>query len=213
MARIDARISELQERLHRKRVLNQQLATQLSAQQQQGAPPSAINAPQHRSVSRPNIAAVEPFQRRRNPPPAPCVAPGDQGNPPAPPPQFAASKSDPKYQTLPYNTKFAASLAAGRAANKAANEEMSAAPVAPSNNNNNFNNNNNNLNNNNAYNNLVNLVHSTPAVTAARKGLATGLSDQQYPPGASEPPPLPPIQQQQPGSQRYVLLSESGVHH
>ncbi|KAF4519459.1 hypothetical protein B566_EDAN009934, partial [Ephemera danica] len=204
MARIDARISELQERLHRKRLLNQQLASQLSAQQQQqsqGSVPAVNNVPQHRAVSRPNIAAVEPFLRRRNPPPAPAVV-ADLQVVPVPAPEFAASKSDPKYQTLPYNTKFAASLAAGRAANKAANEE--APPPAPlniNNNNNNNVNNNNNLNvNNNAYNNLVNLVHSTPAVTAARKGLATGLPD--APLGASsgvgEPPPSQQQQMQQP---------------
>jgi len=150
MARIDARISELQERLHRKRILNQQLAAQLAQQQGGGGIPL-----QPRALSKPNVAAVEPFLRRRNPPPE------------AAPPQL--SKSDPKYQTLPYNTKFAASLAAGRAATKAA---------AAADNVEHHNNNNNNPNNNN-YNNLVNLVHSTPAVTNGKKGLATPMGPEQ----------------------------------
>ncbi|XP_065345902.1 apoptosis-stimulating of p53 protein 2 isoform X3 [Cloeon dipterum] len=165
MARIDARISELQERLHRKRVLNQQLASQLSQQQSTGGP--NFNAVP-RNSSRPNIAAVEPFIRRRNPPMAPE----------APPPQL--SKSDPKYQTLPYNTKFAASLAASRAASKAAEQQNQ--DLQP-----NMNNNNNNVNNNNNYNNMVNLVHSAPTVANAKKGLAIGVSQEQQEQNANQP--------------------------
>ncbi|XP_059480409.1 apoptosis-stimulating of p53 protein 2 isoform X2 [Neocloeon triangulifer] len=178
MARIDARISELQERLHRKRILNQQLASQLAQQQAGGPQVLNLNSAAPRASSRPNIAAVEPFLRRRNPPLAPE----------APPPQL--SKSDPKYQTLPYNTKFAASLAAGRAANKAAelqnNQDQQPHLI----------NNNNNVNNNNNYNNMVNLVHSAPAVANAKKGHAIGMNQEQQESNANQ------HQQQQQQQQR-----------
>lgn len=99
-ADMEIRINELRERLQRKKMLNQQLANQLSdasqknnkvlsqqqQQQQQQQRPSTKNA-----VSQ--VAAVEPFNRSQ---------PGAEDDVT----DFTASKSDPKYQTLPYNTRF-----------------------------------------------------------------------------------------------------------
>lgn len=152
---VDLRISELQERLQRKRLLNQQLASQLN---------SNINASQHqlpgkqqlvsqaqmnvnclfRSMTSSNIAAVAPylhvpskpnqdnthlmFQNQRqiesghNHDRYTCGKLEDPrtqmknkasemtnhlDNVENKIPEFSANKSDPKYQTLPYNTKFA----------------------------------------------------------------------------------------------------------
>uniref|UniRef100_A0A8D8XQU9 Apoptosis-stimulating of p53 protein 2 n=1 Tax=Cacopsylla melanoneura TaxID=428564 RepID=A0A8D8XQU9_9HEMI len=157
---VDLRISELQERLQRKRLLNQQLASQLN---------SNINASQHqlppgkqqliaqnsalaqinvnslfRSMTSSNIAAVAPylhvpskpnldnthamFQNQRQVesghnhdryPPSKMEDPRTHmkhkasenvnllNNNEGKIPEFSANKSDPKYQTLPYNTKFA----------------------------------------------------------------------------------------------------------
>ncbi|KAI5741966.1 hypothetical protein M8J77_001587 [Diaphorina citri] len=160
---VDLRISELQERLQRKRLLNQQLASQLN---------SNINSSQHqlppgkqqlvaqnsqltsahinnvnslfRSMTSSNIAAVAPYlhvpskpnldnthaifqnQRRIESghnhdryPPSKLEDPRVQmknkasenlnllDNGESKIPEFTANKSDPKYQTLPYNTKFA----------------------------------------------------------------------------------------------------------
>ena len=84
MARIDQRIAELQQRLHRKRVHNQQLASQLHAA-------SAAK----RQVRQTSAKAL--------PTPTPLRTKDDMGGEPA---DFGLNKSDPKYQTLPYNTKF-----------------------------------------------------------------------------------------------------------
>ncbi|PSN31774.1 hypothetical protein C0J52_26138 [Blattella germanica] len=181
MSNIDKRISELQDRLHRKRMLNQQMANQISA--------ASHKQPYHHK--RPgNIAAIEPYHH------VPLVQdstpPNKEGAYHQPDsdikhhqdnggltkskekeetflPEFGGSKSDPKYQTLPYNTKFTVNFVS---TNKPADEA-----------NNNVNNmNNNNNNNNNNINNTQQLmtVHSTPipALSAANKGLATPLSDQ-----------------------------------
>ncbi|XP_039293647.1 apoptosis-stimulating of p53 protein 1 isoform X4 [Nilaparvata lugens] len=171
VASIDKRIAELQDRLHRKRLLNQQLASQINAaaaannhQQHLRSSLSATTIQQHQqqqqslyqqSAMRGNIAAVEPYHHV----PAPLPAGGKPLDHPRPPPyptsqnrrletdynghdefveakmlaarknscttagnnflddkkvekcedvlpEFGASKSDPKYQTLPYNTKF-----------------------------------------------------------------------------------------------------------
>ncbi|KAF0310510.1 Apoptosis-stimulating of p53 protein 1 [Amphibalanus amphitrite] len=84
MARIDQRIAELQQRLHRKRVHNQQLASQLHA--------ASAAKRQVRQTSAKTLPA-----------PAPLRTKDDMGSEPA---DFGLNKSDPKYQTLPYNTKF-----------------------------------------------------------------------------------------------------------
>lgn len=95
MASIDARIAQLQGRLQRKRALNQRLSQQLSSQNRPGNNTSFTDAKlcdfgNNGGKSRPagNIAAIEPYSH----------IPNDN--------DFNLNKSDPKYQTLPYNTKF-----------------------------------------------------------------------------------------------------------
>ncbi|XP_042149685.1 LOW QUALITY PROTEIN: apoptosis-stimulating of p53 protein 1 [Ixodes scapularis] len=78
VADMDRRIGELQQRLLKKRLHNQALQAPPPRPPPPRAPPGP--PPLRRG---PNVAAVEPLQR-------------------GPPP----SKKDPKYQTLPYNTKF-----------------------------------------------------------------------------------------------------------
>lgn len=115
---IDQRIAGLQQRLHRKRTLNQQLASQIHAatlaKQAQIHPnnnmanhPVSQGKPATR-IMRPmatNIAAVEPLKRI---PQETCqddlhatLKVGDEDLS-----EFMLNKNDPKYQTLPYNTKF-----------------------------------------------------------------------------------------------------------
>ncbi|KAJ8938810.1 hypothetical protein NQ318_004085 [Aromia moschata] len=173
MSAIDKRISELQERLHRKRLLNQQLANQISAASHKAAYHQLVrltgNAEQNNQafarkqqqnsqpngLSRGNIAAVEPY----NHVPVPQnhqikpinhqqenstyhsvyqqnhhikadndshanndghdinkvtshYAPKGEDNDALK--DFTVSKSDPKYQTLPYNTKFTVNLLPNR---------------------------------------------------------------------------------------------------
>ncbi|KRT79381.1 Ankyrin repeat-containing protein, partial [Oryctes borbonicus] len=176
MSAIDKRISELQERLHRKRLLNQQLANQISAtshkaayhqlvrltgtndQNSQGYPRKPQHPVNHSSsgLSRTNIAAVEPYnhvplqsgqQQARNAPhntnsenttyhpiyqqqgshikneidhhqdnqelsnSTKVVSTyGTKQEETDILKDFAVSKSDPKYQTLPYNTKFTVNI-------------------------------------------------------------------------------------------------------
>lgn len=148
---VDLRISELQERLQKKRLLNQQLASQLNASQHQlpGKQQLVAQAQMNvnclfRSMTSSNIAAVAPylhvpskpnqdnthlmFQNQRQIesghnhdryPPGKLEDPRSQMKTKAGEmtnhldnvenkiPEFTANKSDPKYQTLPYNTKFA----------------------------------------------------------------------------------------------------------
>lgn len=88
IAQMDRRIAELQQRLHRKRLHNQELqAAALARQQQQGLA----------AARRPNVAAVEPLQRLHQENRSAGGGNGGFGPP---------NKNDPKYQTLPYNTKF-----------------------------------------------------------------------------------------------------------
>ncbi|XP_044747799.1 apoptosis-stimulating of p53 protein 2 isoform X2 [Coccinella septempunctata] len=179
MSAIDKRISELQERLHRKRLLNQQLANQISAASHKAAYHQLVrltgNADQNNQafsrkqqqnlqqpsngLSRGNIAAVEPYNhvplqtgqplRENNMQENMSYNPGyhpqtlkkdndllnsayenqdmasKTGNNMIPNrpddienlKEFTVSKSDPKYQTLPYNTKFTVNLLSGRSAN------------------------------------------------------------------------------------------------
>ena len=119
MARIDRRIAELQDRLTRKRMMNQQLANQINAattakQAQLRAIQAGLS---NKNKSKP-VSTVEPFQRS-------IVSGGQQQ--PAPVDNHHVSAEDlkptnihhqdneaiignknfdPKYQTLPYNTKF-----------------------------------------------------------------------------------------------------------
>lgn len=87
VAEMDRRIAELQQRLHKKRLHNQELqGAALARRGAQGNLPPLMR--------RPNVAAVEPLQRG-GPPLGGAALP---------------SKKDPKYQTLPYNTKFSVKL-------------------------------------------------------------------------------------------------------
>lgn len=93
MASIDARIAQLQSRLQRKRALNQRLSHQLGPTGRIGANTGFSDSKlDFNSVGklRPagNIAAIEPYSH----------IPNDN--------DFNLNKNDPKYQTLPYNTKF-----------------------------------------------------------------------------------------------------------
>lgn len=93
MASIDARIVQLQGRLQRKKALNQRMSQQLAAN---GRTPGGTGFGESKldfnngGKSRPtgNIAAIEPYSH----------IPNDN--------DFNLNKNDPKYQTLPYNTKF-----------------------------------------------------------------------------------------------------------
>lgn len=142
MTRIDKRIAELQQRLHRKRLLNQQLANQINAAT--SAKQAQMRASNQKNRVRPissNIAAVEPFQHTPNENvstvggSATCISGnggGGGGNSQQERamddlhtklnsnsaiaeelPEFHPNKNDPKYQTLPYNTKFGPKYGAG----------------------------------------------------------------------------------------------------
>merc|ERR1719394_2079036 len=119
MARIDRRIAELQDRLTRKRMMNQQLANQINAattakQAQLRAIQAGLS---NKNKSKP-VSTVEPFQRS-------IVSPGQGQQGPVDNHHVSAEdlkptnihhpdneaiignkNFDPKYQTLPYNTKF-----------------------------------------------------------------------------------------------------------
>ncbi|XP_075728334.1 ankyrin-repeat, SH3-domain, and Proline-rich-region containing Protein isoform X2 [Rhipicephalus microplus] len=90
---LDRRIAELRQRLHKKRLHNSQQQQQLAQQQQQ------------QQLAAQQLTVVAPSNVR----PGGCGASG-----PPPPLLLAANvaaveprpRSDPKYQTLPYNTKF-----------------------------------------------------------------------------------------------------------
>lgn len=87
---MDQRIAELQQRLQRKRLLNQQLSSQLHVA--------------NRNRPRNNIATVEPLKRAAQDVELirdDLKVPSDS--------EFTPNKKDPKYQTLPYNTKFTGS--------------------------------------------------------------------------------------------------------
>ncbi|XP_043283961.1 putative uncharacterized protein DDB_G0271606 isoform X2 [Venturia canescens] len=94
MASIDARIAQLQGRLQRKRALNQRLSQQLGTANRPVTTQPGFQDVKHdfnNSVKqRPagNVAAIEPYSH----------IPNDN--------DFNLNKNDPKYQTLPYNTKF-----------------------------------------------------------------------------------------------------------
>lgn len=108
-------------------------------------------------------------------------------------PEFGGSKSDPKYQTLPYNTKFTVNFVSSVTNKLAPSEKRDAMPTEESqrnnndtnestmkNNNNNINNiNNNNINNPSTQQQLM-TVHSTPipVLSGVSKGLATPLLNQ-----------------------------------
>lgn len=95
---MDQRIRELQQRLHRKRVHNQQLANHIQAVTLAKQSNSRI-----RNLTS-NVAAVEPVKRVVQEPDRShddiiAKVHSTEGD-------FVPNKKDPKYQTLPYNTKF-----------------------------------------------------------------------------------------------------------
>lgn len=87
---MELRVNELRERLQRKKTLNQQLASQLSDTQKNNKTRKGSNS---------QVAAVEPFNRQQSTKSLDRVLEDDVTD-------FTGSKSDAKYQTLPYNTRF-----------------------------------------------------------------------------------------------------------
>ena len=119
MARIDRRIAELQDRLTRKRMMNQQLANQINAattakQAQLRAIQAGLS---NKNKSKP-VSTVEPFQRSIVSQPVdnhhvsaedlkPTTIHHSGGGGGDTNEAVISNKNyDPKYQTLPYNTKF-----------------------------------------------------------------------------------------------------------
>ena len=118
MARIDRRIAELQDRLTRKRMMNQQLANQINAattakQAQLRAIQAGLSNKNNKTKP---VSTVEPFQRSLGgsggtQPPVDNHHVSAEDLKPAIHQQdneaiIANKNFDPKYQTLPYNTKF-----------------------------------------------------------------------------------------------------------
>ena len=117
MARIDRRIAELQDRLTRKRMMNQQLANQINAAT--SAKQAQLRAIQAGLSNKNNktkpVSTVEPFQRSMVSSPqhtdnhhvsAEDLKPGTIHQHQPDNETIANKNYDPKYQTLPYNTKF-----------------------------------------------------------------------------------------------------------
>ena len=94
---METRMGELRERLQRKKMLNQQLATQLGDAAQKN---NKILTQQQQQKSFKNtnsqVAAIEPFNRQQH---HIDLREDDVTD-------FTASKTDPKYQTLHNNTRF-----------------------------------------------------------------------------------------------------------
>ncbi|KAK0163437.1 hypothetical protein PV327_007118 [Microctonus hyperodae] len=116
MVSVDARIAQLQGRLQRKRALNQRLLSQQIANNRQTPATSSITTTTTATTIKMSTGITEPVNKPQeitNPPkirPAGNVAaiepyshiPNDN--------DFNLNKNDPKYQTLPYNTKFTVNL-------------------------------------------------------------------------------------------------------
>ncbi|KAI1295656.1 Apoptosis-stimulating of p53 protein 2 [Halotydeus destructor] len=105
---IDQKIVELQERLTRKRQLNQQLSSQIQSEVNRAyvfghqlPARNRLPLPKSQQIrSQSSIAAVEPIQRQQSVDTSPIKKTSKCE-------ESFSSKQDPKYQTLPYNTKFA----------------------------------------------------------------------------------------------------------
>ncbi|XP_054260694.1 apoptosis-stimulating of p53 protein 2-like isoform X3 [Macrosteles quadrilineatus] len=248
MESIDKRISELQDRLHRKRLLNQQLANQITAasnkanttHQQRLRSTLSTSAIQHhqqqqyqqqpgnkqllRPLTAGNIAAIEPYHhvpsdtqehvrqplrpekperrshhlevvndqiynherltgsqddfnmksshKNQNSPVDDNYKVKEEENLP----EFGASKTDPKYQTLPYNTKFTVNYVTHpltgvklrRLQGEGGERETVCDSELVKNNN----------NSNHVNNNMMSVVHSIPIPPGVNKGLATPLANQ-----------------------------------
>ena len=117
--KIDNRILELQERLARKRMMNQQLASQINAattakQAQLRAIQAGMTA--NKNKNKP-VSTVEPIQRnQQNYPAAADEMLEINKNSDQPPPHPGGSAEASKYQTLPFGTKFGPSGPGGGAA-------------------------------------------------------------------------------------------------
>lgn len=214
MVSIDKRIAELQERLHRKRLLNQELANQITAASNKASPSQLARGqsgqlqgkqPMLRAVQSGNIAAVEPYHHVPTfSPPVPeqefskppeimksGFGSGNEGTKPLSAPAthhyvqetkgsigigseegFGLGKADPKYQTLPYNTKFCGAKRQGADGNES-NDNIEG----------NKTNNPSLLNNNNQ----INVAHSAPILPGGRKELAMALANQKHQQPSSSP--------------------------
>ncbi|XP_066901045.1 apoptosis-stimulating of p53 protein 2 isoform X3 [Halyomorpha halys] len=214
MVSIDKRIAELQERLHRKRLLNQELANQITAASNKASPSQLARGqsgqmqgkqPILRSVQSGNIAAVEPYhhvptfvsppvEQEFSKPPEIMKSgfgSGNEGTKPLSAPAthhyvqetkgnggigseegFGLGKADPKYQTLPYNTKFCGAKRQGADGNES-NDNIEG----------NKTNNSSLLNNNNQ----INVAHSAPILPGGRKELAMALANQKHQQPSSSP--------------------------
>merc|ERR1719204_1802900 len=111
MARIDRRIAELQDRLTRKRMMNQQLANQINAATTaKQAQLRAIQAGLSNKNKTKPVSTVEPFQRSLAPQQVDNHHVSAEDLKPGLSLQEESSSGnkniDSKYQTLPYNTKF-----------------------------------------------------------------------------------------------------------
>ena len=119
--KIDNRILELQERLARKRMMNQQLASQINAattakQAQLRAIQAGMTAAANKNKNKP-VSTVEPIQRnQQNYPTAADEMLEINKNSDQPPQHPGGSAEASKYQTLPFGTKFGPSGPGGAAA-------------------------------------------------------------------------------------------------
>ena len=104
MMKIDNRILELQERLARKRMMNQQLASQINvATTAKQAQLRAIQQGMANKNKNKPVSTVEPFQRQQNRPNNDEIEINKNNGGDHPPPPGGAES---KYQTLPFGTKF-----------------------------------------------------------------------------------------------------------
>ncbi|XP_069178677.1 apoptosis-stimulating of p53 protein 2 isoform X2 [Procambarus clarkii] len=96
ISRIDKRVLELQQRLQRKRLLNHQLASQITAATQ--AKQAQLKAVQQKALR--EGGQTETCVDGAHTPDHLKIPRGEDLG------EFGPNKNDPKYQTLPYNTKF-----------------------------------------------------------------------------------------------------------
>ncbi|XP_066983103.1 apoptosis-stimulating of p53 protein 2 isoform X5 [Macrobrachium rosenbergii] len=118
ITRIDKRIAELQQRLHRKRILNHQLASQITAATQ--AKQAQLKAVQQKAL-RDGIHSENSADDINTPDHLKVPPSEDLG-------EFGPNKNDPKYQTLPYNTKFSVTF---KTKNGQGGGESDSAPTTP----------------------------------------------------------------------------------
>ncbi|XP_054710010.1 apoptosis-stimulating of p53 protein 2-like isoform X2 [Uloborus diversus] len=105
IAVLDAKINELTQRLHRKCLLNEQLASQIHNSTLARTSVNSINNNVYHAAQ---IVTVEPMIRETSDPEhtRDDMAAKLHGSHKGDLGEFCLTKNDPKYQTLPYNTKF-----------------------------------------------------------------------------------------------------------